>query len=126
MTLRLPLLLGVALAVLAAPVAGADEIESEPVPIMLEDAPATPEPEPPMAPPLPEVQPTSSAAFEGAIQAWNEERPWSYGTQYLFQLTRGMWKADVLGNWRMAVATLTVPADVGLLPIAALAGLFGS
>lgn len=61
-----------------------------------------------------------------AMQRWQAQRPWRYGTQYFFPLTRGLEEAGVPARARPAAWVFTVPFDVAHLPFAAIAGLFGS
>jgi hypothetical protein len=92
-------------------------------------APMLDEPVPSDAPPVPEdaALAAESDSFTGwlARQDWRERRPWRYGTQNLFPLTRGMEDAGVppWGRWPLYV--VSVPLDVAHLPLGALAGLYG-
>ena len=53
-------------------------------------------------------------------------KPWRYDNRYLFQLTRGLGDLG-LATWeRVTCMVGTVPVDVVVLPVAAVAGLFGS
>lgn len=61
-----------------------------------------------------------------AIDDWNSRRPWRYSTEYLMQLSRGMEEAGIPRTARWPLYVLTVPADLALLPVGAIAGLFGS
>ena len=86
-------------------------------------------PVPSDTPPVPEdaALATEPEVFTGVLarQDWHERRPWRYGTQNLFQLTRGMEDAGVppWGRWPLYV--ISVPLDVAHLPLGALAGLYG-
>jgi hypothetical protein len=92
-------------------------------------APMLDEPVPSDAPPVPDdaALTTATDPFTGwlARQDWRERRPWRYGTQNLFPLTRGMEDAGVppWGRWPLYV--VSVPLDVAHLPLGALAGLYG-
>lgn len=115
----------VALALLLlASAALADEPGDETVVIPGEEAPATflGRPELREAP-----APSSNGdAFEAAIEHWDDQRPWRYGTQYIFPLTRGMGDAGIPPVARYPLYPFTAIFDLGHLPIGALAGLFGN
>jgi len=61
-----------------------------------------------------------------AIADWNAQRTWSYGTDQLMPLTRGMAEAGIPPAARWPLYLFTVPFDLVQLPIAAIAGLYGS
>ena len=61
-----------------------------------------------------------------AIEDWNDRRGWSYGTDQLMPLTRGMSDAGIPRAARWPLYLFTVPFDLVQLPIAAIAGLYGS
>lgn len=52
--------------------------------------------------------------------------PWHYDTEYFFGLSRGLFHEDVPGAVKGVSLIGTVPLDLAGLPVAALAGLFGS
>ena len=58
-------------------------------------------------------------------EAWNDQREWRYGTDYLFPLTRGGDEAGLPQWGRIVLSPITVALDLGMLPFGALAGLFG-
>ena len=60
-----------------------------------------------------------------ALEQWRDGRTWSYNTEYLFGVTRGLGD-QVIPPWcERATWIVTVPFDIVNLPFAALAGLFG-
>ena len=65
------------------------------------------------------------APGERAIAEWEASRPWHYGTEPIFSLSRGLEENGVTGGARVAVLFLTVPLDLANLPAALLAGLWG-
>ncbi len=66
------------------------------------------------------------AAEKTAMEAWGDQNPWRYNTDYLFLLTRGLEDAGVERPWaRFGLYVLTVPLDIADLPFSALGGLFG-
>ena len=66
------------------------------------------------------------AAERTAMEAWGDQNPWRYNTDYLFLLTRGLEDAGVERPWaRFGLYLLTVPLDIADLPFSALGGLFG-
>jgi len=58
-------------------------------------------------------------------EAWDTGHGWRYGTDYLFPLTRGADEAGLPPWGRIVLSPITVALDLGMLPIGALAGLFG-
>lgn len=63
---------------------------------------------------------------QNAIELWDEQNQWSYGTDYLFPLTRELDDSGLPGSLQPVAMILTVPLDVVGLPLGAVAGLFGS
>lgn len=61
-----------------------------------------------------------------AIEGWNDQRGWSYGTDQFMPLTRGMEDAGIPPAARWPLYLFTVPFDLLQLPFAAIAGLYGS
>ncbi len=120
----LPILLSLSL--LGAAGASADDPgEADLVPVPLEVPAAVEDPVPaairygtPSGPHVP-------ADGRAAIDAWDDVRGYRYGTDYLFPFTRGMDDAGIRGWARYPAAVLTVPLDVALLPVGAIAGLWG-
>ena len=101
------------------------EVEAE----AAEAAPMLDEPVPTEAPPVPEAAAlaTEPDPFTGELarEDWCERRPWAYGTQHLFPLTRGMDDAGVPPWGRWPLYLFTVPFDVAHAPLGAVAGLYG-
>jgi hypothetical protein len=137
--LRYPgLCLGLCLGLLLAARVGADEpapapIESPPgEAAAAEEVPAgeelgAPEPRDALSEAMPDVYGEGHMqGFAEGIEHWQDQRPWRYGTQYLFPLTRGMDDAGIHGWVRFPVGALTVVLDTAHLPFGAVAGLFGS
>jgi hypothetical protein len=59
------------------------------------------------------------------VEDWYERRPWRYGAQNLFPLTRGMDDAGIPKALRWPLYVFTVPFDTGHLFFGALGGLYG-
>ena len=93
-----------------APAAHADELEADDDVLVVTSAMDGPEP------------------FDDrtAIEDWNDRRGWSYGTDQLMPLTRGMDDAGIPPAARWPLYLFTVPFDLMQLPLAAIAGLYGS
>jgi hypothetical protein len=132
--LCLPLCLGLLLSARV----GADEPSPAPVEGPASEAPAAeelpageepgePEPRDALSEAMPDVYGEGDMhGFAEDVEHWQDQRPWRYGTQYLFPLTRGMDDAGIHGWVRFPVGALTVLFDAAHLPIGAVAGLFGS
>ncbi len=58
-------------------------------------------------------------------EAWDDERGWRYGIDYLFPLTRGGEEAGLPTWGRIVLSPITVVLDTAMLPFGALAGLLG-
>ena len=58
-------------------------------------------------------------------EAWDDQRGWGYGTDYLFPLTRGGEEAGLPTWGRIVLSPITVVLDTAMLPFGALAGLLG-
>jgi hypothetical protein len=101
------------------------EVEAE----AAEAAPMLDEPIATDVPPVPEdaALATEPDPFTGRLarEDWSERRPWRYGTQHLFPLTRGMDDAGVPSWGRWPLYLFTVPFDVAHAPLGAVAGLYG-
>jgi hypothetical protein len=69
--------------------------------------------------------PPAESAGLTAVEDWQRRRPWRYGTQNLFPLTRGMAEAGIPPVARWPLYVLTVPFDTGHLFFGALGGLYG-
>lgn len=69
-----------------------------------------------------EGQPLTGRA---AREDWQSRRPWHYGTQQLFPLTRGMAEAGIPAPARWPLYPFTVAFDTGNAVFGAIAGLFG-
>ena len=102
------------------------------------EVPAAPEEAPP--PMLDEPVPSDAAPvpqdaslalepepFAGVLarEDWSDRRPWRYGTQHLFPLSRGMEDAGIPPWGRWPLYLVSVPFDVAHAPLGALAGLYG-
>lgn len=61
-----------------------------------------------------------------AIEDWNAQRQWSYGTDRLMPLTRGLPETGLPPAARWPLYLFTVPFDLVQLPFAAIAGLYGN
>ena len=61
-----------------------------------------------------------------AIADWNARQKWSYGTDQLMPLTRGMAAAGIPPAARWPLYLFTVPFDLAQLPIAAIGALYGN
>jgi hypothetical protein len=94
-----------------------------------EAAPMLDEPVPSDAPPVPEdpALAAESELFTGVLarEDWRDRRPWRYGTQHLFPLTRGMEDAGIPPWGRWPLYLFSVPLDAAHAPLGALAGLYG-
>ena len=66
-----------------------------------------------------------SAYDNPALESWHDSQEWHYDSDYLFGMTRGLESAGVRETARPAAWIFSVPFDLALLPVAALAGLFG-
>jgi hypothetical protein len=118
---------------LAAPhAARADEASAEGVEVPAPE-PAAPEAAAPGVQPYPlageelgryALPPAESAGLTPE-QDWQQRRPWRYGTQNLFPLTRGMAEAGIPSVARWPLYLFTVPFDTGHLFFGALGGLYG-
>jgi hypothetical protein len=110
-----------------APPALADEVDApgEEIAGPAETAPEEAETAQPMAETHP-TAPVDRDPSEEAIADWNGRRGWSYGTDYLFPLSRGMREAGIPRGARIPLYLFTVPLDVVQLPLGAIAGLYGS
>lgn len=122
MTARIALATMMLLALAATPSAHADEMGGDPVTVSAPES-AAPARGARGGQPVPEPD---GGRFDGAIDHWNDQRPWRYGTQYLYGLTRGMDDAGVPRPAQYVLGVFTAIADTANLPIAAIAGLFGS
>jgi hypothetical protein len=65
-----------------------------------------------------------SAYDNPALESWQDSQKWRYDSDYLFGMTRGLKTAGVPAAARPAAWIFSVPFDLALLPIAAIAGLF--
>ncbi|MEE2679643.1 MAG: hypothetical protein VX546_13770 [Myxococcota bacterium] len=61
-----------------------------------------------------------------AIEDWNAQRRWSYGTDRLMPLTRGLPETGLPPAARWPLYLFTVPFDLVQLPVAAIGGLYGN
>jgi hypothetical protein len=68
---------------------------------------------------------STSEPGERAVAEWDAANPWSYGTDTIFGLSRGLEENGVTGGARIAVLFVTVPFDLVQLPAALIAGLWG-
>jgi hypothetical protein len=120
----LAVILGAALW-LAAGAALADEASAPEV-----DVPQTPAPElkQETAPALERRPLEAGGAFTGRVarEDWQSRRPWHYGTQQLFPLTRGMAEAGIPAPLRWPLYPFTVAFDTGNAVFGAIAGLYGN
>lgn len=69
-----------------------------------------------------EAQPFTGAA---AREDWQDRRPWGYGTQQLYPLTRGMADAGIPAPARWPLYPLTALLDTGNLAFSAIGALYG-
>ena len=67
------------------------------------------------------------AAFTGELARadWNRRRPWGYGSQQLYPLTRGMEDAGIPPLARWPLYPFTAIFDTGNLVFGAIGGLWG-
>lgn len=85
-------------------------------------APAAPETRRELGTATPPSEPFTG---EVARHDWQARRPWGYGTQQLYPLTRGMADAGIPAWARWPLYPFTVAFDTGNLVFGAIGGLFG-
>ncbi|MDP6243424.1 MAG: hypothetical protein QF462_08850 [Myxococcota bacterium] len=78
--------------------------------------------------PMPMSSPHDPEPFDDhiAIEDWDAQRHWSYGTDRLMPLTRGMEDAGIPRAARCPLYLFTVPFDLIQLPFAVIGGLYGN
>lgn len=90
------------------------------------DAPRTPAHDPTATPP-PQSAATMANDPAGPARERNPAQDdWQYTTEHFFALTRGLDEEKLSTTARRCIYVVTVPLDVGMIPTAAIAGLYGS